>query len=162
MRGQEETIGERFERDRAVLLPLPVPSYEACEKRTARVSSLSLVRYRRNDYSVPTEHGHREVLVKGYVQEVVIAYGSDMIARHTRSYGREELVFDPRHYLALLEQKAGALDQAAPMVGWELPPCFAELRRLLEARLNKGGRREYVQVLRLLEAFRLEEVAPAI
>jgi len=162
LRGQEETIGERFERDRAVLLPLPVPSYEACEKRTARVSSLSLVRYRRNDYSVPTEHGHREVLVKGYVQEVVIAYGSDMIARHTRSYGRKELVLDPRHYLALLEQKAGALDQAAPMVGWELPPCFAELRRLLEARLNKGGRREYVQVLRLLETFRLEEVAPAI
>jgi hypothetical protein len=121
-----------------------------------------LVRYRRNDYSVPTEHGHREVLVKGYVQEVVIAYGSDMIARHTRSYGREELVFDPRHYLALLEQKTGALDQAAPMVGWELPPCFAELRRLLEARLNKGGRREYVQVLRLLETFRLEEVALAI
>jgi len=104
LRGQEETIGERFERDRAVLLPLPVPSYEACEKRTARVSSLSLVRYRGNDYSVPTEHGHREVLVKGYVQEVVIAYGSDMIARHTRSYGREELVFDPRHYLALLDQ----------------------------------------------------------
>jgi len=68
------------------------------------VSSLSLVRYRGNDYSVPTEHGHREVLVKGYVQEVVIAYGSDMIARHTRSYGREELVFDPRHYLALLDQ----------------------------------------------------------
>jgi hypothetical protein len=47
-------------------------------------------------------------------------------------------------------------------VGWELPECFAELRRLLEARLNKGGRREYVQVLRLLETFRMEEVAPAI
>ena len=72
------------------------------------------------------------------------------------------LVFDPRHYLALLEQKTGALDQAAPLVGWELPECFAELRRLMEARLNKGGRREYVQVLRLLETFRLEEVAQAI
>jgi len=47
-------------------------------------------------------------------------------------------------------------------VGWELPVCFAELRRLMEVRLNKGGRREYVQVLRLLETFRLEEVAPAI
>ena len=47
-------------------------AYEACEKRAARVSSLSLVRYRGNDYSVPTEYGHREVLVKGYVHEVVI------------------------------------------------------------------------------------------
>jgi len=75
------------------------------------------------------------------VQEVVIACGSEILVRHARSYAREELVFDPRHYLALLEQKTGALDQAAPLVGWELPPCFAELRRLLEARLNKGGRR---------------------
>jgi transposase len=162
LRGQDETIAERFERDCAVLLPLPAAPYEACEKRTARVSSLSLVRYRGNDYSVPTAYGHRDVLVKGYVQEVVIACGSEVIARHARSYEREELVFDPLHYLALLEQKTRALDQAAPLAGWELPECFAELRRLLEARLNKGGRREYVQVLRLLETFRLEEIAPAI
>ncbi len=127
--------------------------YEACEKRVARVSSLSLVRYRTNDYSVPTEYGHREVLVKGYVHEVVIVCGSEVIARHRRSYEREDMVFDPLHYLALLEQKTRALDQAAPLVGWELPECFARLRRLLEARLKKGGKREYVQVLRLLETF---------
>src|SRR6201984_263612 len=77
LRGQDETIGERMVRDRASFLPLPPTPYEACEKRTARVSSLSLVRYRGNDYSVPTEYGHREVLVKGYVQEVVIACQSE-------------------------------------------------------------------------------------
>jgi len=41
------------------------------------------------------------------------------------------------HYLALLERKIGALDQAAPLVGWTLPDEFATLRRLLEARLGK-------------------------
>lgn len=162
LRGHQETIGERFERDRAALLPLPVSEYEACEKRVARVSSMSLVRYRSNDYSVPTEYGHRDVLVKGYVHEVVIVCGSQVIARHRRSYQREDMVFDPLHYLALLEQKARALDQAAPLVGWELPECFAHLRRLLEARLKKNGRREYVQVLRLLETFSLPEVERAI
>ena len=162
LRGHQETIGERFERDRAALLPLPVSAYEACEKRVARVSSMSLVRYRSNDYSVPTEYGHRDVLVKGYVHEVVIVCGSQVIARHRRSYQREDMVFDPLHYLALLEQKARALDQAAPLVGWELPECFAHLRRLLEARLKKNGRREYVQVLRLLETFSLPEVERAI
>ena len=160
--GHQETIGERFERDRTVLLPLPATPYEACEKRTAKVSSLSLVRYRTNDYSVPTEYGHREVLVKGYVHEVVIACGSEVIARHRRSYQREDMIFEPRHYLALLEEKARALDQAAPLAGWELPECFAELRRLLEARLGKHGKREYVQVLRLLETFPLPEVTLAI
>ena len=127
LRGHTETIGERFERDYAVLLPLPAAPYEACEKISARVSSLSLVRYRTNDYSVPTEYGHRQVWVKGYVHQVVISCGREVIARHQRSYEREAVVFDPLHYLALLEQKTRALDPA-PLVGWQLPECFAELR----------------------------------
>jgi DNA replication protein DnaC len=132
------------------------------EKISARVSSLSLVRYWTNDYSVPTEYGHRQVWVKGYVHEVVIACGSEVITRHQRSYERETLVFDPLHYLALLEQKTRALAQAAPLAGWQLPECFAELRRLLEARLKKHGSREYVQVLRLMENFAVEEVTHAV
>ena len=162
LRGHTETIGERFERDRAAMLPLPAAPYEACEKISSRVSSLSLVRYRGNDYSVPTEYGHRQVWVKGYVHEVVIACASEGIARHQRSYERETVVFDPLHYLALLEQKTRALDQAAPLAGWQLPECFAQLRRLLEARLKKHGSREYVQVLRLMETFDLSEVTHAI
>jgi transposase len=162
LRGHTETIGERFERDRSALLPLPAAPYEACEKISARVSSLSLVRYRSNDYSVPTEYGHRQVWVKGYVHEVVIACGSEVIARHYRSYERETVIFDPLHYLALLEQKTRALDQAAPLAGWQLPKCFAQLRRLLEARLKKHGSREYVQVLRLMDTFDIAEVTYAV
>jgi len=162
LRGQKQTIAERFQIDQRKLLPLPAAPYEACEKRLTRVTSLSLVRYRTNDYSVPTEWGHREVLVKGYVEEVVIAAGSEVIARHARSYEREDLIFDPLHYLALLEHKPNALDQAKPLAGWELPAGFAELRRLMEARLSKKGKREYVQVLRLLEIFALGDVAAAV
>lgn len=143
LRGHKETIGERFERDRVAMLPLPATLYEACEKLSTRVSSLSLVRYRANDYSVPTQYGHRQVWVKGYVHEVVITCASEVIARHERSYEREAVVFDPLHYLALIEQKTRALDQAAPLAGWQLPECFAQLRRLLEARLKKHGSREY-------------------
>ena len=161
LRGHTETIADRFERDRAALLPLPEVAYEACEKVSARVNSLALVRYRGNDYSVPTQHGHMQVLVRGYVHEVTIACGSEVIAKHPRSYEREATVYDPLHYLALLEQKTRALDQAAPLAGWQLPACYVQLRRLLEARLKHGGR-EYVQVLRLLETFSLVEVTQAI
>ena len=62
------------------------------------------------------------------------------------------------HYLALIERKINALDQAAPLAGWKLPEEFATLRRLLEARMGKQGKREFVQVLRLMEAFKLEDV----
>jgi hypothetical protein len=92
---------------------------------------------------------------------VVIACGAAIIARHPRSHGREEFIF-PLHYLALLEHKISALDRAAPLQGWELPEAFATLRRLLEARMGKAGKREYVQVLRLLENFRLEDPARGI
>jgi transposase len=161
LRGHKETIAERFERDRAAFLPLPEVAYDACDKVSARVSSLALVRYKSNDYSVPTRHGHLQVLVRGYVHEVTIACGGEVIARHPRSYQREVTVYDPLHYLALLEHKTRALDQAAPLQAWQLPACFATLRRLLEARLKHGGR-EYVQVLRLLETFSLVELTQAV
>ena len=74
-RGHTETIGQRLERDLEALLPLPAVPYGACDKQAGRVSSLSLVRYKTNDYSVPVAYGHRDVLVKGYVDRVVIAAG---------------------------------------------------------------------------------------
>jgi len=160
--GHEETIAQRFERDRERLLPLPTTPYEACQKRTTRVSSQALVRFETNDYSVPVAYGHHQVMVKAFVWDVVISCSSEVIARHVRSYGREEMIFDPLHYLALLEQKTNALDQAAPLEGWQLPKEYSELRRQMEARLGKRGRREYVQVLRLLETFSLPEVSSAV
>ena len=80
LRGHAETIGERLERDLAALRKPLLPPYDACEKVPATVSSLSLVRYRSNDYSVPTSFGHRQVVVRGYVHEVVIACGTEVIA----------------------------------------------------------------------------------
>ena len=111
---------------------------------------------------MPTAYVQREVLIRFYVNEAVICCGAEVIARHPRSYEREDFVFDPLHYLALLEQKIGALDQAAPLAGWELPEEFATLRRLVEARMGKRGKREFVQILRLLEVFRPEDVLAGI
>ena len=162
LRGHDESIGERLVRDLAAFQSLPAAPYDACEKKAGRVSSLSLVRYRGTDYSVPTAYGHREVLIRGYVHDVVICCGAEIIARHARSYEREDFVFEPLHYLALIEQKTGALDQAAPLAGWQLPEEFTTLRRLLEARMGKHGKREFVQVLRLLEVFKVEEVAAGV
>ena len=151
LRGHDGTIGERLERDLAAFQTLPPAPYDACEKVATRVSSLSLVRY-----------GHRDVLVRGYVHDVMISCGAEVIARHPRSYEREDFVFEPLHYLALIEQKINSLDQAAPLAGWRLPEEFITLRRLLEARMGKQGKREFVQVLRLMEVFSADEVAAAV
>jgi transposase len=162
LRGHKEMIGVRLERDLAAMAPLPAVPFEACDRASGRASSQSLVRYQTNDYSVPVAHGHQDVWIRGYVDEVVIGCRGETIARHPRCYEREDIVFDPVHYLALIEQKINALDQAAPLAGWDLPPEFQTLRRLMEARMLKAGRREYVQVLRLLETFEFEELHAAV
>ena len=162
LRGQSETIGERLKRDLAAMSELPTAPSDACDQATGRVSSQALVRYKTNDYSVPVAYGHRDVWIRGYVDAVVIGCGGDVIARHPRCYDREDMIFDPLHYLPLIERKINTLDQAAPLAEWDLPPEFATLRRLMEARMLKMGRRENVQVLRLLETFGMEDLHAAV
>jgi len=162
LRGHSETIGQRLERELQAMAELPPAPFDACEQATGRVSSQSLVRYQTNDYSVPVAYGHRDVWVRGYVDQVVIGCGGEVIARHPRCYEREDMVFDPVHYLPLIEQKIGALDQAAPLAQWDLPAEFHTLRRVMEGRMIKAGRREYIQVLRLLESFGLEDLHVAV
>jgi transposase len=167
LRGKTASIGTRLTADQAAFRDLPATPFDACDKRPGRATSQALVRYKNTDYSVPVAYAHRDVMVKAYVDEVVIAAGADEIARHRRSYDAGDFVFNPLHYLPLLEQKVGALDQAAPLQGWALPAEFATLRRLLEARLSPknrcaAGKREYVQVLRLIETFPLAIVHGAV
>ena len=95
LRRHTETIGQRVERDLEALLPLPPAPYDAFDKQTGRVSSLSLVRYKTNGYSVPVAYGHHDVIVRGYVDQVVISCGSEVIAKHPRSYERDDFVYDP-------------------------------------------------------------------
>ena len=157
-----DTIAERLVADRQAFRALPAVPLEPCEKRSARVSSTALVRYRTNDYSVPTAYGFRDVLVKGFADEVVISIAGEEIARHPRSYAEGAFVANPLHYVALIEQKPGALDQAAALQGSNLPEIFQHLRHLLEARMGNKGKREFIQVLRLLEALPLAVVTDAV
>ncbi len=110
LRGHKETIGERLKRDLAVMSPLPAAPFEACDQAGGRVSSQSLVRYDTNDYSVPIAYGHQDVWVRGYVDRVVIGCRGEVIAQHPRCYDREDMIFDPVHYLPLIERKINSLE----------------------------------------------------
>lgn len=70
--------------------------------------------------------------------------------------------YDPRHYLSLLARKPGAFDIAKPLEGWELPDCFAVLRRRLENEFGTTGTREYIEVLGLLADTTIEDLAAAV
>jgi hypothetical protein len=126
----------------------------------AAACGLSLVRFDTNRYSVPVAHAHRPITVVASVDTVRLVDGGQLIATHPRSWKRDQDVFNPVHYLALLEKKPGGFDHAKPLEDWGLPPCFDQLRRLIEA--DGLGTREYVRVLRLLETFSLAELTGAV
>ena len=144
------------------MLPLPTETFEARRVVHARANSLSLVRFDRNDYSVPTAFAHHELTVLGGVEEVRIACGDRLVACHPRCWDKEQVSFDPVHYLALLERKPGALDVARPLEAWQLPGCFPLLRRRLESELGHRGTREYIKVLRLMERASVRELTRAV
>jgi len=162
VRGKREGKAERFKIDQEAMLGFPAESFEPRRVAQTKASSLSLVRFDGNDYSVPTRCAHHEVTVLGGIDEISIASGAEVVARHARCWDKEQVFFDPLHYLALLERKPGAFDHARPLECWELPDCFALLRRRLESTPGGARTREYIKVLRLLEKAAVDELAGAV
>lgn len=162
LRGQPTTKQGLLQEEQQVLLPLPKQSFEARRVEPAKANSLSLVRFDTNDYSVPTAYAHHHVTAVGNIQEVRLIVNDRVVARHPRDWARENVHYDPLHYLALLERKPGSLDFARPLADWNLPECFGVLRRRLEGERQADGRREFIRVLRLLETLELSELSRAI
>jgi transposase len=162
VRGKAATKDALLVEERASFSPLPAQAFESRRVVAAKANSLALVRFDRNDYSVPTAYAHHAVMVIGGIDEVRLVVGPQLVARHRRCWQKEQTRFDPVHYLALLERKPGALDFARPLEGWQLPDCFGVLRRRLEAELQSGGTREYIKVLRLLESAPMTQLGQAV
>lgn len=163
LRGKAASKSELLDEERQHFLrPIPVQTFESHRIVIANANSLSLVRFDRNDYSVPTKYAHRRMTVLATVDEVRIVFEDQLVARHRRSWKKQQSLFDPVHYLALLERKPGGFDHARPLENWELPVCFGILRRRLEAELDGLGTREFIKALRLLETHSLTALKDAV
>ena len=162
VRGKPETKAVLLGADRAAMLAMPEARFEVRRVEHATANSLSLVRFDRNDYSVPTAFAHHDVICIGGISELRILCGTEVVATHQRSWDKEGVFFDFRHYLALLERKPGALDFARPLQELSLPECLKTLRRRLEADLGHAGTREFIKVLRLLERATMAELTEAV
>jgi hypothetical protein len=161
LRGHEKTVAERLEEERPHFLPLAPWHLPAAKPWT--VSSLCLVRFDSNDYSVPCRWAHHPVTVRADVAKVRIFFQDQCIAIHTRCHERERAIYEPWHYLALVERKPRSLDWGAPMKDLLLPECFQTLRRRMEeGQEHSRGTRAYIRVLRFLEHHTLGEVTRAV
>lgn len=161
VRGQIQSKEQLLAEEQFSFLGLPFTPFEACRTQPGRVNSELLVRFDDNDYSVPMEYAYQDVTAKGYTDQVKICRFHEVIAVHRRCWGKEQQIFNPLHYLPLLERKPHSLAFARPFEGLALPHCFDVLRRRMEAELEHW-RREYIAVLRLLETYSIQQLTTAV
>ncbi|MCP4654161.1 MAG: transposase, partial [bacterium] len=161
VRGQSQSKKQLLTEEQFSFLGLPFAPFEACRTQPGRVNSELLVRFDDNDYSVPMEYAYQDVTAKGYTDRVKICRFHEVIAVHPRCWGKEQQMFNPLHYLPLLERKPHSLAFAKPFEGLALSPCFDVLRRRMEAQLEHGTR-EYIAVLRLLETHSMTQLTKAV
>jgi transposase len=165
VQGQSMSIGEAWQAERAYLHPLPQRPFACCVTRVAHLTPYSQVIYDTNRYSVPVEQARRELVVKAYPFRIDILHESQVIASHPRCYGHEQDIFDPLHYLALLEQRPGAFEYARPLKLWrkEWPQAYHRLLALLKEKWPEGrGVKEFVRVLRLHQHYPASLVEQAV
>lgn len=160
--GKQTSIGKLLQEEKECFLPLPKHSFDCCRTVPVKADSCSRIQFETNKYSVPTAFVYQTLLCKAYPFQIKIVQQEKVIAKHQRLYGRYQEIFNPVHYLKLLEQKPGAFLQAKPLVGWQLPEVFEKFYAGLKERRPEKATREYIRTLRLLEEFSLEKVTAAV
>ena len=133
--------------------------FDGYYERLCPVQRTSVINYDRNQYSVPNSYVGKAVSVRAYAERIMIVADDQVIATHTRCFGRCQTIFDPWHYIPILKVKPGALRNGAPFADWDLP---ASLKQLKAAWLEReGGDREFVQLLLLIQDYGIESVTVA-
>jgi transposase len=146
------TIGALWAAEQPLLRALPPHDIACCVTVSACLTPYSQVIFETNRYSVPVERAARQLVIKAYPFHIEILHQDQIIARHPRCYERETDVFDPLHYLSLLEQRPGAFEHAKPIRRWResWPLCYKRLLHRLREQWPEGrGIREFVRILKL-------------
>lgn len=151
--GKPHTVGEAMGIEREHLLSVASEGFELAETSFPVVDGQGCVKVRTNRYSVPLRVGSRTQtrLLPAYVE---VWYEQRCVARHERSFGRNQAVLNLEHYLDVLERKPGALAGSTPLQQWRergrWPESYDRLWQSLRERHGKqAGTREMIELLRL-------------
>lgn len=156
------SISDVWAAEKPMLMALP-PAFDGFIEHSKRVSPTCLITFERNRYSVPASFANRRVSLHVYPDRLVVVAEGQTVCEHGRIIDRShrksgKVVYDWRHYLAVIQRKPGALRNGAPFT--EMPEAF---RRLQEHMLRKdGGDREMVDILSLVLQHNEEDVLRAV
>ena len=149
---RNRTVAEVLAEEQPRLLPLPLHEFNTDRVVAVRAAKTIYVRFDGNDYSIPPEAVGRELTLAASDTEVRILDGVREIARHRRSYNRQQMVLDPAHQQALLRTKrkarestrSGRLEMAVPESAVLLERAFAD---------GESAAHQIAQLLQLLDRY---------
>ncbi len=144
------------QQERSSLRPL-IPAFDGYKERICKVNSTCLINFDRNHYSVDCCYAYHTVSLRAYATRIEVAKDGKVIASHVRQFGKDKAIYNPWHYVSLLERKPGALRNGAPFIEWDLPESLQKVRDHLMK--QKGGDRQCVSVLQAIQTFGLEAVS---
>jgi transposase len=141
---RDRTVWQVFEAERPSLVPY-AGRFDGFHAVPASVSRTCLVRFDNNKYSVAASAVGRPVEIRAYAERIEIRQEGRVVGDHRRSFGRDQTVYDPWHYVPVLARKPGALRNGAPFKDWVLPASLDRVRRKLAG--ADDGDRQMVAIL---------------
>jgi transposase len=156
-----QTVEQAFEEEKPRLLPLPQHRFDTDQLVAVRSGKTIYIRFDLNDYSIPPTVLGAPLLVAASESLVRILDGTKEIARHRRSYDRHQIMLNPEHQEALLQEKRKALGSTP---GGRLAQAVPESEDLLDAAFARGesAAGQTSQLLGLLDLYGAAELRAAV
>lgn len=157
---KDKTIYEVYEGEKEFLIPYR-GEFTAYKLHPTIVSPTCLVNYDTNSYSVECAYVGLSVQIKAYAWELIILHQGNIIGKHKRLFDKYQHIYDPWHYVPVLERKPGALRNGAPFKELlnNLPLPLKEFRNKLN--LHKNADKEFIEILLYVTKYGLAAVSNA-
>jgi transposase len=152
---------ELFKIEKPALRPLSTTPYDIGTVCTVSVNNRFRVSLDSNRYSVPAEYASTHLTLKTYPDRLCLYHNNKLVARHDRSYDRNQDFEHPDHPRELLQHRRKARKQKLLMKFLTISPK-SELyyQQLTKQRMNPLH--HIRQIVALSEIYDIEKVARAM
>ncbi len=152
---KEHTVWEIYQQEQKHLLAYRYP-FEGYKIEAAVVSSCCLVNFDTNAYSVECEYVYKAAELRIYAKKIVIVSGKKIIGEHDRCFKRHKRIYNPWHYVPILERKPGALRNGAPFKDFKLPASMQKIRTILSS--HPDSDKKFTKILLEVQEYGLDKV----
>jgi len=131
---RRRTVKEIFDEEKPRLISLPAEEFSVRQERPVRSGKIPFIRFDKNDYSIPFKLVGQPLSVSADESHVLISRGSEILARHKRSYSGGEKIVMQEHFSGLNTTRPGGETVAARCLFTEILPNASKLFSLMAER----------------------------